>query len=181
MNTATSPQDISIRPATGADIADLAALVETAYRGEPARAGWTHEADLLGGQRTDAAMLEELIDAPRSRILVERHGEGLTGCVHIRAEGTTAHLGLLAVRPGLQGTGLGKRLIAAAEAEVRRVWDATVMRMSVLRPRTELIAYYERRGYAVTGETAPFPYGDERFGQPKREDLDFVILEKALA
>ncbi len=172
----------NIRPATPADIPALHALVESAYRGESAKRGWTHEADLLGGQRTDADALAALLANPEVMLLVAEEESGtLTGCVQgSRVGAARAYLGLLTVDPALQTQGLGRRLIAAIEAACAAHFGAYVMEMTVIRQRTELIAYYERRGYAVTGEARPFPLDDARFGLPKTRALEFVVLEKAL-
>lgn len=167
--------------ATAADVTALHALVESAYRGESARGGWTHEADLLGGQRTDAEGLAASIADPDRIILLARDGKTLVGCVEIsRAAASRAYLGLLSVAPSQQRRALGKALIAAAETEAQARFGATHIEMTVIRQRAELIAYYERRGYAPTGETRPFPYGDTRFGEPRVADLIFVVLEKPL-
>ncbi|WP_176484533.1 GNAT family N-acetyltransferase [Sphingomonas spermidinifaciens] len=168
------------RTAVAADIPALHALIESAYRGDSARGGWTHEADLLGGQRTDAAALAEMIADPAQRVLIAGD-DAPTGCVAITAKPpATAYLGMLTVRPDLQGGGLGRALIAAAEDAARAIFAAEVMEMTVIRQRPELIAWYERRGYGQTGERRPFPHGDERFGVPVDPDLEFVVLEKPL-
>ena len=173
---------VTIRPATRADLAALHPLVERAYRGDSARQGWTHEADLLGGQRTDLASLTGIVADPHQRILLAFDGGALLGCVQISDKGQgLAYLGLLSVDPDLQAGGLGKRLMAAAEAEAVSTFGARRMEMTVIRQRAELIAYYERRGYALTGEERPFPMDDERFGLPQRRDLAFVVLAKDLA
>lgn len=171
---------LSFRRAGPEDVTDLLALVESAYRGEESRRGWTTEADLLDGRRTDAGQLAEAVGAPGSVVLVaERSGE-LVGCCQLVGHGERAELGLFAVRPSLQGGGIGRALVAAAEALVHREWSARAMSMKVVAQRAELLAWYGRLGYRPTGETAPFPYGDERFGVPRRADLEFVVLEKAL-
>ena len=168
------------RPATPADLPALHALIERAYRGDDAKAGWTHEADLLGGQRTDLAALTEMLADPDQHILVAIDGAAMTGCVSVaRKPGDLGYLGLLTVDPTLQAAGLGKQLIAAAE-DAARGFGATAMEMTVIASRGELIAYYERRGYALTGERRPFPLDDPRFGLPKTRDLEFVVLERAL-
>ena len=169
-----------IRVATPADLPALHALVECAYRGDSAKAGWTHEADLLGGQRTDLAALTEMLADPDQRLLVAIDHGALTGCVSVtrKADGR-GYLGLLTVDPTLQAAGLGKQLIAAAE-DAARAFGADAMEMTVIASRDELIAYYERRGYALTGERRPFPLDDPRFGLPKTRDLEFVVLERAL-
>lgn len=169
-----------IRAATPADIPALHALVESAYRGDSARAGWTHEADLLGGQRTDPAMLSAMIGVDATQLLVAEQGGALIGCVAAENRGGLGYVGMLTVAPSQQGGGLGRALLGAAEAHIRSVLGLGRVRMSVISVRTELIAWYRRRGYADTGDTAPFPYGDSRFGAPVRDDLVFVILEKPL-
>jgi predicted N-acetyltransferase YhbS len=171
-----------IRTATPSDIPALHALVESAYRGDDARRGWTHEADLLDGQRTDPAALREIIDDPGQRILVAVNDTTIVGCVQIaRKQRGTAYLGLLSVSPLQQANGLGKQLIAAAEHSARAEFGAHIMEMTVIRQRAELIAFYERRGYSLTGETRPFPFGDERFGLPRTRDLEFVVLARTIA
>lgn len=171
----------TIRPATHADLTALHALVEGAYRGDSARQGWTHEADLLDGQRTDLAMLASIIDDPDQRILAAVDGNDIVGCVQIsRKENGVSYLGLLSVDPRQQGRGLGKELIAAAEDAAARWFGARVIEMTVIRQRDELIAYYERRGYAPTGETRPFPIADPRFGLPKTSELAFVVLARRI-
>jgi predicted N-acetyltransferase YhbS len=172
---------LSIRPATPADLSALHGLVERAYRGDSARAGWTHEADLLGGQRTDLAALGEIVADPRQSMLIAIQDGALTGCVQIaQKDETLCYLGLLSVEPSLQAAGLGKRLIEAAEQEAASRFGATAMEMTVIVQREELIAYYVRRGYALTGEKRPFPLDDERFGLPPTRDLAFVVLRKPI-
>jgi GNAT superfamily N-acetyltransferase len=163
------------------DVEAIVALVESAFRGEASRAGWTTEADLLDGRRTGPDEISTVLAHPGQRILVERdHGGALLASVVLKRDGDAAWLGMLAVRPTRQGAGVGKQVVAGAERWVRQNWRASRMRMTVIAQRAELIAWYERRGYRRTGETAPFFYGDERFGLPKRGDLSFVVLEKPL-
>ena len=171
-----------IRPATLADVGAIVDLAQSAYRGESSRGGWTTEADLLSGRRTDDAMVAALVAAPRSTVLVAvGDSDGLEGCVHVEASGAPAHLGLLAVTPAQQAAGLGRVLLATAEAHARELWAAGVIALEVIHQRRELIAWYERRGYRLTGATAPFPAHDPRFGRPLADDLHFVLLEKPLA
>jgi GNAT superfamily N-acetyltransferase len=166
--------------ATAADIPALVDLVESAYRGEASRAGWTTEADLLDGQRTDAESVAELIDRPGHCLLTLRDAATIVACCHLRHDGDVAHFGLFAVSPTRQAGGLGSRLLTAAEAHAREVWGCTRMQMLVIEHRAELIAWYRRRGYAETGETVAFPYGNPRFGLPKRADLRFIRLSKGI-
>ncbi|MDH6539664.1 GNAT family N-acetyltransferase [Streptomyces lavendulae] len=171
---------LSFRSAVDADVPELVALVESAYRGDASRAGWTTEADFLDGQRTDPDGVRAVIAHPDSVLLVvERAGE-LIACCQLEHRGDHVYFGMFAVRPGLQGGGLGKEIMAEAERRARETWDAKEMRMTVVNVREELIAYYVRRGYERTGELSPFPYGDERFGVPLRDDLAFELLVKAL-
>ena len=150
--------DLVLRPATAADVPALHALVESAYRGEAARAGWSHEADLIQGPRTSGEALSALIDDPDEAMLLAIADGAPIGCVQLTRRGVDgAYLGLLAVHPRLQAAGLGKRIIALAEAEARRRFAARTIELTVVAQRAELIAWYERRGYALTGERRPFP------------------------
>ena len=161
------------------DIDRLHALIESAYRGDSAKRGWTHEADLLGGQRTDAKALREIIAAENQVILLAKDGESIAGCVQLsNIADDMAYLGLLTVDPDLQALGLGRQLLAESERFVRENWQAQAIEMTVIRQRADLIAYYERRGYVRTGELRPFPHGDERFGLPKTAELEFEVLRK---
>jgi len=173
--------DLTIRDATPADIPALHALVESAYRGEASRAGWTTEADLLDGQRTDAEDLASILADPEQGLLTAWRDDVLIGCILIarRGEGI-GYFGMLSVSPTLQGGGLGRRLVGAAETAMADRFAAHRVRISVIPQRETLIGWYERLGYAATGETLPFPYGDERFGQPLRDDLSFIVMEKAI-
>lgn len=147
-----------IRPASRDDLPRLHPVIERAYRGETARLGWTHEADLIEGQRTDLDTLRGIVDDPAQRLLVaERDGE-IIGCVQVSDRGNgLAYLGLLCVDPTLQAAGLGKQIVAAAEATARGTFGAQTMEMTVIDSRRRLIEFYERRGYAVSGEKRDFP------------------------
>lgn len=183
----TNVNDFLLRTATLRDVVVLHTLVNSAYRGASSRAGWTTEADLLGGQRTDERALGDFIarasqSNDRAMLVCERIGKAtIDACVQLERRDDAAYLGMLTVRPSLQGGGIGQFLLTGAERFVAQTWSAKAVIMTVIEQRHELIAWYERRGYLRTGETAPFPYGDARFGEPKRPDLRFVVLRKALS
>jgi len=167
--------------ATDADIDAVVALVNSAYRGESSRAGWTTEADYLDGQRTDAESLRgELSAHPGAVVLVMRdEADGpLIACVRLDpVDDDVWYLGMFTVEPQLQDRGLGRALLEESERFVRSR-GARVMRMSVIAIRAELLAWYERRGYVRTGKTKEFPYGDPRFGESRGKDLTLLVLEK---
>jgi ribosomal protein S18 acetylase RimI-like enzyme len=172
---------LTFRYADAGDIPAVVELVESAYRGDSSRAGWTTEADLLDGQRTDADAVAEIVASP-SRVLLVAEAEGvLAGCCQLEKRlPAVAYFGMFSVRPTAQGRGWGRAILAEAERLARNEWAATTMVLTVLNLRRDLIAWYERRGYQLTGESRPFPYGNERFGIPRRPDLSFVVLEKPL-
>ena len=178
--TDSKPESLTVRTASAGDVRAIVALVQSAYRGEASRAGWTTEADLLDGQRTDVDEVATLIGAPASRILLCEQGGVLLASAHLEKHAATCHFGMFAVRPDRQGSGLGQAMLAEAERIARDEWGCREMQMIVITLRTELIAWYERRGYRRTGVFRPFPYGDARFGLPKRDDLRMELLRKPL-
>ncbi|MEU3856364.1 GNAT family N-acetyltransferase [Streptomyces sp. NPDC028722] len=171
---------LTFRDATDADVDALVTLIESAYRGDSSRTGWTTEADILEGQRTDTEGVLEVIKAPESRLLVVERDGGVVACCQLEHRGDHAYFGMFAVSPAQQGSGLGRTVMAEAERLARETWAVTEMRMTVISVRDDLIAWYERRGYRRTGQTEPFPYGDERYGIPQRDDLEFEVLVKPL-
>jgi GNAT superfamily N-acetyltransferase len=172
---------LATRAATAGDAPALVTLVNSAYRGDSSKRGWTSEADLLGGQRIDVEGLTATIATPGNIILVHEQDHEPVGCVHIERTGEACFLGMLTIRPTMQGTGLGRQLLEAAERWAIEHWSSRSVHMTVIVQRTELITWYERRGYIRTGEHKPFPYGDERFGLPRRADLVFEVLSKRLS
>lgn len=171
---------VSFQRATRADVPLIEALVTSAYRGDASRAGWTTEADLLDGQRVDPVGLAEIIEKPGSRVILTYRGERLLACCHVEKQGEACYFGMFAVDPTLQGGGVGKLVMTEAERVAREDFGCVQMQMTVISVRDELVAWYERRGYRRTGTYKPFPYGDQRFGVPKRDDLRFELLAKAL-
>ena len=169
---------LTIRVAEDADVDSLLALVHSAYRGPSGREGWTSEADLIDGPRITRRLLAEDVANPSITVFI---AGDLLGCAAVAHEprASTASFGMFAVRPGLQGGGVGSALLQAAEDHARE-HGATTMEMCVIDRREELIAWYERRGYARTGETRPFPYGAEGVGEPRGDDFRFAVLEKDL-
>lgn len=172
--------ELTFRAATPADCDALVALVESAYRGDASRAGWTTEADFLDGRRTGPDDVLAQIARPRSRVLIAERDGQMLACAHVADEDGAGYFGMFSVQPGLQNGGIGKAVLAEAERIAKEDWALAAMHMTVIDIRDELIAWYERRGYRRTGILKPFPYGDARFGIPKRDDLRFEILEKRL-
>ena len=170
-----------IRRAELKDADEIATLVNSCYRGDSSRAGWTTEADLLDGTRTDKADIERLITQDGSVILVCVDNDEIIGSVHLENQGSSCYLGMLVVKPTLQGGGVGRQIIDAAEKFARGMWGLNTMTMTVITVRSELLAYYERRGYRRTGEIRPFmQYGGGVNGIPRVEKIEFAVLEKAL-
>jgi ribosomal protein S18 acetylase RimI-like enzyme len=170
-----------LKPAVEADYAAIIDLANIAYRGTGASASWNAEAGIIEGQRLNESLLkDDLAAKPDGYLLTYRDDPDgmLLGTVWVdpKKDGVW-HLGLLMVQPDQQKRQLGRGLLAAAEGFVKERGGRRIS-MSVLHVRSTLIAWYERRGYAATGETQPFPYGDERFGRPLRDDLYFMALEK---
>ncbi len=185
------------RDATQGDVDAIVALVESTYRGDASRAGWTTEADLLEGRRTGADEVSAQIARADSRMLLAEcisaasdiaktrqmdgyAGDELLACAQIAIEDGVGYFGMFSVQPRLQNCGIGSAMLSEAERIARDEWNLSCMRMTVIDVRVDLIPYYLRRGYRRTGINKPFPYGDVRFGIPKRPDLRFEILEKIL-
>jgi len=160
------------------EIAAIVALVNGAYRGESSRVGWTTEADLLDGQRTDAREISALMTAAESLILTARAEGQLIGCMHLEKSASDAMLGMFVISPPWQNRGLGRRMLAHAESLAFQSWGCERVLMAVLEMRDELIGYYERRGYKRTGQYRPFP-DDVRFGVPKVSGLRFELMAKS--
>jgi len=180
MSAAAESPSLQFRAASAADIGAIVALVESAYRGDVSRLGWTTEADMLDGQRTDPLTVADVLAKPQCKVLLAESGGELLACAHVQKQGDAGYFGMFSVRPHLQGGGIGRAVLAEAERIARAEWQCREMQMTVISIRDELVAWYERRGYRRSGVFRPFPYGDERFGIPKRDDLRFEVLLKSL-
>ncbi len=165
------------RPALAADSSNIAALANSAYRGDTSRQGWTTEADLLDGLRTTAADVQHLIESEHSMILLCMNGDDLIASVCLEKEADAAHVGLFVVNPAMQGLGVGKQLLTYAESYAVQHWSVKKCCMHVITLRQELIAFYERRGYRRTGIVKTFPVNPEMW-QPKMSGLQLELLEK---
>ena len=174
--------ELEFRTATREDVDAVVDLVESAYRGPASRRGWTTEAGLLEGQRVDRDMLLEVLGRPATEVVVAHLDGVLVGCCELERPdrpGGAVHLGMFAVDPEQQAGGLGRAVLEHGE-RLAAEWGAGSVELSVIEQRSELIAWYERRCYRSTGRHEEFPYGDERFGRPVRDDLRFVVLAKRL-
>ena len=170
---------MKIEVALSNDVPELVQLINSAYRGESSKKGWTTEADLLDGIRTNEKNLKELLNEEASVILKCNNEEGkIIGSVYLKKHKEKLYLGMLTVNPELQGFGIGKKLLQAAE-EYAKNNNCIAIFMTVISVRDELIAWYERYGYKNTGKKKPFPEGAE-FGIPK-QPLEMVFLEKELS
>ncbi len=167
-----------VSKATEEDIPQLVSLLNSAYRGEASKKGWTTEADMIAGEiRTDIPTLQKLMQTPGAAFLKYTNEEGvINGCVFLHKRGDKLYFGMLGVSPGLQAKGIGKQLMSAAEDHAGKN-ECTALFMRVISLRDELIAWYERLGYKKTGATEPFP--DDKFGKPTRP-LEFVVMEKKI-
>lgn len=169
----------SLRPATTLDAAAISQLVNRAYRPAAGQAGWTSERGLIDGERIQPEQVDALISDNSAVLLLCDH-ETVIGCVHVQQQGEVAYIGMLATDPTLQAQGLGKRLLQAAEDYAVSEFNTEIFRMSVLSQRPELLAFYQRRGYQVTGETYAFPV-EENVGQPLQADIHIIALQKKRA
>ena len=177
-----------VRPAQVSEAAEIADLVNSAYRGESSRFGWTTEADYLDGARITVARTEEMIRPEFGQtILVLREGADdslpIIACVYLEKSESNGqlgcYLGMLTVNPKMQDRGLGRLMLDHAETFARN-WGATKMTLGVIQLRGTLMAWYERRGYRRTDSIQAFPYDQPELGLPKRPDLHFIMFEKKL-
>jgi GNAT superfamily N-acetyltransferase len=172
---------ITLVAATEADFPAIITMMNAAFRGTGGVRGWSIEADYIKGQRTNESLLREEIAAGALYLLAKEEAtSALQGCVCLQSSSPEKwYLGALTVNPSLQSAGFGSQLLHAAE-HYAAIHGAQLIEITVVHVREALIAWYERRGYRRTGETRPFPYGDNRYGTPMRDDLQFVVFEKHL-
>ena len=168
-----------ITQATIADAAELSALINSAYRGETSKKGWTTEADLLEGTRTTPKELATIITTPHHYLLKFIRDEKIIGSVLLIAKKEVLYLGMLTVSPELQNSGIGKQLLQAAEQLAQQL-ELSRIQMTVIGIRKELLAWYMRNGYEDTGVREPFPFGEDDKALTS-EPLDFIVLEKKLS
>jgi ribosomal protein S18 acetylase RimI-like enzyme len=165
------------------DLDALAALMNAAYGGTGEVTGWTHVKDFLVGDRTSKSALRAELEAnPQAEFLLVRDSgtRKLRGSVWLEPRSAAVwYLGSLTVAPREQNSGLGRRILEAAERRLVH-YGASKVVIDVLNVRGSLIAWYERRGYTLTGEAHAFPYDDNRYGVPQRPDLVFLELQKCL-
>jgi ribosomal protein S18 acetylase RimI-like enzyme len=168
--------------ATAVDAKPLSDLINAAYRGAGGRRGWTHEAELISGERARSKDIAAMISDSSTTVLLRRGGDRspLLGCIAVEMNSTTdCTISMLAVAPEFQTAGLGRALLEDAE-QFAAGKGATIAKITVVKQREALLAWYERRGYRRTGAHEAFPYGDDSVGTPLRDDLRFVVLEKRL-
>jgi ribosomal protein S18 acetylase RimI-like enzyme len=165
------------RKATTADVEAIAKLVNNAYRPNSGISGWTHESDLVVGDRTDISQIIEILSKKDSVILIGLDGETIVACAHVEKNNCSSYIGMLAVDPILQGVGAGKNMLAYAEQYAQDNFNPDKFVMAVVSGRHELISFYQRRGYQKTGETMEYPV-NTGVGQPKLDNLKVEILEK---
>jgi ribosomal protein S18 acetylase RimI-like enzyme len=177
-DTTTTPP-LTFRKARFQEAERIASIVNSAYRGDSSLAGWTTEAHLLDGQRTDKHEIQRLIQDAKSMILLCLQDDEIIGSVLLQKKDDAAYLGMFVVKPELQGNGIGKHFISEVERIVQQEWGSSKIIMSVITLRHELIAFYQRRGYRRTGEILPFP-DDPAAGVPLVQGLQFEMLEKDL-
>ena len=168
------------RMARPADAGTIVAIVNAANNGDGGTAGWTHEGDIFEGDRTNAAEILALLATPGTAFLLRVYRGEIAGCAYLRKMGRAAYMGMLAVRPTLQGAGVGTEIIAEAERVAREDLGCNVMTIGVItRHRPEVAAFYERRGYARTGRMKDFE-GTQARRTRKADDVRSEWMEKKL-
>jgi ribosomal protein S18 acetylase RimI-like enzyme len=180
---------VQFRIATAADAPVVVALIEAAYRGPETAGQWDSESHLLKGPRTNLAEISGLIARSDSRFVVAEDAGRVIGCALIQqtevsalepgASARGAYFGMFAIDPAIRAAGLGKRVLAEAEVQAQAAFGAACMVMTVINVREELIDWYQRRGYRLTGRRIPFPF-TETSGETTR-DFDLVEMRRDFA
>lgn len=172
-------QRLSFRPALLSESSRIASLANAAYRGETSRQGWTTEADLLDGLRTTTLEVQRLIKSEHSIILLGIKSNEIIASVCLEKDTDAVHIGMFVVNPAMQGSGIGKQLLAYAESYAQQHWGISKFLMHVISVRQELIGFYVRRGYRRTGKVRSFPVNPAMW-QPKMDGLQLEQLEKSV-
>lgn len=167
-----------ITKATLNHVTEITNLVNSAYRGETSKKGWTTEANILEGTRITETELSETLSDANNTILVYQENETIIGTVLLTNKKTELYLGMLTISPELQNSGLGKKLLQAAENFARSLNLPKIV-MTVITIREELIAWYQRNGYSDSGKREPFPAAFDDVVL-HHEPLEFMIIEKIL-
>lgn len=170
---------LTYREATTNDIENIVRLVESAYRGDSSRQGWTTEADFIDGQRTDRQEVSGILEKPNHAFLLCEDSDKLVATTQLNKLSNNAYLGMFAVDPLQQSNGIGLSLLKQAEQYVQATWGSQALMMSVISIRVELIAWYNRHGYKKTGKVSLFPYAEPRYGIPNRDDLVLETLKRS--
>ena len=175
----TTFSNMQIAFASITDVPAVTALLNSAYRGESSTKGWTTEAHLIAGNiRTDENNLQQIMQQPGSTILkYTNEQEAVIGCVNLQQHANKIYLGMLSVSPYLQGLGVGKHLLQAAE-EFAQYLKCDSIYMSVISVRIDIIQWYQRHGYKDTGERKPFI--EDALTGKHLQPLEFLILEKQM-
>ena len=162
------------------DAEAVCSLVNSVYRGENSKKGWTTEAYMLGGIRIDTKSVIKIINKDSNVIILALLDNNLVvGCVHLETKENRCHLGMLSVDVNYQDKGIGKKIMDYSEGYAKYELECDIMEMKVIGQRKELIDFYIRRGYKITGESEPFLL-NTHFGEPKTSDLYFEYLTKEL-
>jgi len=171
--------NLQFKKATFADASKLSKLVNSAYRGDSSKAGWTTEEHLLDGLRTNKKKIKDMIGEHHIEVALDEKDE-IIGCVYLENHKTHLYLGMLTINPYIQTKGFGKALLEQSE-KIAKAWGVPKIKMTVIDTRAELISFYERRGYAFNGATKPFPTDDPVFGILKVGQLMFKEFEKKIS
>jgi ribosomal protein S18 acetylase RimI-like enzyme len=167
----------TFRAATKSDTEAISNLVNRAYRPDADFAGWTHESLLVAGNRINVTQVSEIMAKPDSAVLIGLNDSELVACIHVEKNGDSSYIGMFAVNPLLQGAGVGKTMLAHAEQYAKNNFGSSKYCMVVMSDRSELISFYQRRGYQKTGMVMDYPLAAGA-GTPKHADTKIEVLVK---